>query len=226
MKRLHMAKPVVAALAAMLTIAAALGVVPGAGAQRDTDTYTFPLSGAEVAVRQPWKLDAGATVETADANVVKLDGPESNILLGVFPAGTPVEEADAAMVGPYGNAFGDVRVVEAGETAAYAYALSVAVIDGEEHGVFSLYSPERPGGFAEAAIFIGPLSGFGQALDEAKQAVSVDGAPVFSGVEGTGLQQALPEPGRGMEENGAAGPPLPSAGLATPAASPAARPED
>jgi len=224
MKRLHWTGP--AALMA-IAVAVAFSVVAVASLARvaaQGTSYIFALSDAELEVGSPWAIDRGAIVDTDDANVVKLDGEVANVLLGYFPANTSVAEADAAMVGPYAQHFDDVRVIESGTTAAYSYGVSLATIDGDQYGVFSLYTEEGGSGFAEASIYIAPVDTFGDGLDAAKQDIAVDGESIFGGVQGDGVQQVLAGAVGTVATGPVTGPPLPSTGGATPAASPAATP--
>ena len=221
-KRFHAAGPtiVIAMLAGIVAVGAAVGVV----AQPGEESVALPLADVELTVDAPWSIDRGATVATEDANVVKLDGETDNVLLGYFPAGTSVEEADAAIVGPYVQRFDAVEVIESGTSGDYAYGLNLVTIAGREYGVFSLYTSEGVSGFAEASVYIAPVTGFGAGLDDAKQDILVDGEPIFGGVQGDGVQAVLSDATGASAAVTVTGPPLPSSGGGTPVASPAATP--
>jgi hypothetical protein len=226
MKRLQWMGP--AALVAMV-VAVVLAVVAVAGmarvaAQGASASYTFALSDAELEVESPWTIDRGAIVDANDANVVKLDGETDNVLLGYFPANTSVAEADAAMVGPYAQHFDAVEVIETGTSPAFSYGLNLVTIDGDEYGVFSLYTEDGASGFAEASVYIAPVGEFGDGLDAAKQHITIDGSPIFGGVQGDGVQSVLSDAAGTVAGGQVTGPPLPSTGGATPAASPEATP--
>lgn len=219
LKRLH-----VAALVVLVASGVAFGAALGVAAQAGQQSVTLPMADVELTVEAPWSIDRGATVDTDDANVVKLDGETDNVLLGYFPAGTSVEDAEAAIVGPYAQHFDAVEVVESGTTDAYSYGLNLVTIDGRQYGVFSLYTDEGASGFAEASAYIAPVSGFGAGLDDAKQDISVDGAPIFGGVQGAGVQDILTGAAGLVSAAPVAAPPLPSSAGGTPAASPVASP--
>jgi hypothetical protein len=224
MKRLHWTGP--AALIAVGVILAFSMVATASLAQAAAQgaSYTFALSDAELDVERPWTIDRGAIVDSDDANVVKLDGESDNVLLGYFPASTSIAEADAAMVGPYADHFDAVQVVESGTTGAYSYGLNLVTIDGQEFGVFSLYTSKGASGFAEASVYIAPVDGFGDGLDAAKQHITIDGSPIFGGVQGDGVQRVLSNAAGTVPAGEVSGPPLPPSGGATPAASPEATP--
>ena len=166
-----------------------------------------------VEAEAPWSVDA--IVVSGDTTVIKVDGAYANVLIGSFPVNTPVEEADAALVGPYADQFDEVEVVESGVSGGVPYTVNLVTIDGETYGAFSLYYPRTTRGVAEGYAYLAPISRFGEGLFGAKQSITVNGTPIFEGVDGEGLELLLernadPVSVIGGGPAGASPPPTPS----------------
>jgi hypothetical protein len=203
----------------MLALIAALGgaLLTAAQGQSQASGLSFTVQAAG-----PWTFDEATSSDTS--YVVKVNGEYANVLLGRFPANTTTEDADAAMVGPYAVHFDNVAVVESGTSGDTLYTLNLITIDGKVYGAFSLYAPEGKSGDAEGYAILAPVARFAEAVTAAKADITVDGAPIFGGVAGDGLQSRLEQAAgttTGVEADTA---PLGATTSATPAASPEATP--
>src|SRR5699024_5918627 len=72
-----------------------------------------------------------------------------------------------------------------------SYSLDIGNAEGIEFGLFSLFLGQRPSGYVEYYLYMGPVSSFTYGFASAQQNITVGGKRIFQDVDGAGLQDFL-----------------------------------
>jgi len=175
---------------AVASMAGALGL-PGASAQPASDAYEAPVSGAVIEAVSPWALDPDLTSSGGDYDIVGLRATFDRLLISFLPATVDSAFAQATVLEEFASGFDGYQEIDRGAYGAVTYSLDIANVDGLEFGVFSLFLNAPDAGFVEFSMYMGPAAAFADGLAVVQQSVTIDGAAVFDGVEGDGLQTLL-----------------------------------
>jgi len=160
-------------------------------AQEAPQTFTSPVTGANVEIHEPWAFDLAGSIFGAEADVLKLDSGFANVLIGLMPANTPLLDADTAVVRPFADDFGTILDIQSADANGFRYSLNLVVIHGVEYGAFSLYTPLGQTGSTEAYVYLAPVSRFAEGMQDAREGISIDRMALFDAFDGAALQAML-----------------------------------
>lgn len=179
-------------LVALLVLALLLPMIPGPGAAQTTPTGQsshVAVTGQSVTWGAPWTQDVARSMSGDAFDILLLvNGPHTVVIgLGDFQA----EAARGLMLGYLGADTDQAIPIDAGTTGTSAYWLDTLPLGGVNHGAFTVAE-----GVGTAAVtltmVVAPISTFGPAVTTAQTAIAIDGQPILAGVDGAGLQAALP----------------------------------
>jgi hypothetical protein len=147
------------------------------------DDRTVALSDLVVSWSEPWVLDPATS---ANSLLFTHDDHRLHVARVVnADAGAAIDDSLSAL-----GADIDTRsTVDSGESDDVSYALDLVVANGDVAGSFAIV--RRGADVQVLTLFLAPVAEFAQGFALAQSTVTIDGAPVFDGVGGDGLQSAL-----------------------------------
>lgn len=172
------------------------GLLSGSGAgsavaQASATSYDSPATGASVRTTGPWTIDTASIESSSDMEMLLLYGQYDGMVVSFLPAGTDLVMARDIFLQEFSSVFGTFIPIDRGAYGNVSYSLDITSSEGIEFGVFSLFLGQRASGYVEYYLYFGPVLYFEQGFASAQQNVTVNGVPVFEGVEGGGLQDLL-----------------------------------
>jgi hypothetical protein len=162
-----------------------------AAAQSGTGSYTSPVSGVEITTVEPWVFDPDLTEQGDGYEILGLNASFNSVLISFLPAVIDVQQAQGMLLDEFAAGFDGYQELDRGSYGTVTYSLDIANVSGTEFGVFSLFMGERASGFVEFSMFMAPAATFADGLDSVQASVTIDGTPIFDGVESAGLQDVL-----------------------------------
>lgn len=182
----------------MALLIAGMPVAQGA-AQGVTSSYTSVLTGAVVQASGGWAIDTESTGVESGTEVVSALGPDNGVLLSWLPAGTDIVGGRDFMLGELATLFDNVVSIDKGAYGNVSYSLDIGNAQGVEFGIFSIFLGQRPSGYVEYYLYLGPVSTFADGFASAQRNITVGGQSIFRDIDGGGLQAFL------VDHAGAAG---------------------
>lgn len=179
-------------LLTLVVLTGLLGVAPGrTAAQAGATSFTSPMTGIPIQTSAPWSVDTASVMSEDGVESITIDGEYEFMQLWFLPGNVDLVEARDVVLDSFAQTFGTFVEIDRGAYGNVSYSLDITSAEGMEFGVFSLFLGQRDSGYVEYYVFFGALSLFAQGLTSAQQHVTVNGTPVFGGVDGTGLQNLL-----------------------------------
>jgi hypothetical protein len=174
------------ALIGVLLLVALLGATPAVAAQAGGSKQV--LSGQTVTWTADWAPDPAVSV--ADENVELLALSSGGTIVGYggtsFPVGAN-QVRDLLLEGFAADS--ETRQVDRGDYDNVSYSIDLADSDGVTLAIFTLVI-ENPANTSMAMLISSP-DAFGTAMADAQAAITVDGAPIFAGVDGAQMQDTI-----------------------------------
>lgn len=162
----------------------ATDMVPPAAAPVQISPYVT-VSNQSLAWAEPWTFDGTRSTRTGTNDMALLLSGTSTVVVATG-AWTPDDARTAALT----TLGGDPAAVTALDQGA-SYWFQLIPINGVPHGVFALAQTSPDGATLTMTMFVSPVPDFAAGLGQAQGTVTLDGAPVFDGVDGAGLQAQL-----------------------------------
>ena len=172
-------------------LALVLTALVPAGASAQATSYTSQLTGQVIETTAPWSVDESGSEVSDGAEFVTLLGTYDGMIVAWLPPGTDLVAARDIFLTEFSSVFSSMQQIDRGAYGNVSYSLDVANFEGIEVGVFSLFLGQRESGYVEYYLYFSPVMMFADGMASAKSNVTVGGAPVFDGVDPTGLQEFL-----------------------------------
>lgn len=175
------------------------GVVgsPGltAAAAQSSGIYVSQMTGAEVDATGSWTYLDELTDAGSDYEFVGLQSDFSIAAVAFFPGSANLELARDAFLDGFASEQ-DLIPIDRGAYGQVSYSLDLASVDGIEMGVFTVFQGSLLEGYAVLSVYMAPISFFASGMSSAQDSITLDGTPLFEGVDPAGLQDLL-EPNAG-----------------------------
>lgn len=156
-------------------------------AQDSANTVTAQMTGSVITASEPWRHLPDFTSSEPEREVIVMSGTNDILIVGFLSTESAGEDPIAQVLGEHAATIGPLTDVDRRER----YALQTAVINDVPYGLFSLTYTNRNPGVVEVHAYLSPASTFDTGFAGAQGNVSVNGAPVFSGVNGRTLQSLI-----------------------------------
>lgn len=164
--------------------------IPSRG-QDVTTVYTSALTGSVIEATAPWTVDAGRTVRRDTSETVVLTAGVYSLVISYLPPDAGLVDARDAFLTALLDDFTAPVVIDRGAYGDVSYSLDTATVEGVRMGIFTLFLGEREHGVVEAYAFVAPAVLLASGIASLQAHVSVDGQPIFTGIDGEGLQALL-----------------------------------
>ncbi|HEV2074447.1 MAG TPA: hypothetical protein VGR29_12490 [Thermomicrobiales bacterium] len=165
--------------------------VSAVAAQAGATSFTSPMTGSTIYITGSWTIDTASVASQDGIESITLTGPYDFMQVWFMPAGLDLVAARDIILDSFATEFGTFVEIDRGAYGDVSYSLDMTSSEGVEFGVFSLFLGQRASGFVEYYVYFGPVIYFQQGFAAAQQSITVNGNPVFSGVDGAGLQNLL-----------------------------------
>lgn len=180
------------------------GSVQSGAAQESSDTsYVLETTGDEITWDEPWRIEPDIEDSGDGFEVVGFSSDTSSLLISVIPNDLDIEEARDATLEVVSDDADSFTIVDRGAYENISYALDIATYDGAELGVFTLFRGGSGSTPTFVYVFIGGITSFSEGFDSAQDTFQVSGDPIFTGVEGQGLEDLLAQNSGGGGETSA-----------------------
>lgn len=166
----------------------------------DDTTYVLETTGEEITWDDPWAFDADVSEVGDGYEIVALSGNFSNLLISILPNGLDIEDARDLVLEEFQAGTDAFATIDRGSYDNISYSLDAARIDGADLGAFTLFRGGSGNMPTFAYIFIGMAQGFSEDFGSAQEEISVDGDPIFDGVDGEDLERQLRDSGGNAAE--------------------------
>ncbi len=171
---------------ALLIVAGA--VMPATAMASAQATSHMVMGQVSMTWNAPWTQDttAGGTGPTFEQ--IWLDGPNGSVMIEVDVSAVPAQQKHDAFAAAFA-AETPLQPVDQGSAGNITWWLDLIPYPGAPVGAYTLIreTPEH----TTMALLIASVDGFGDGISATQAGVTVDGAPLFGGVDGAQLQQRL-----------------------------------
>lgn len=176
-----------------LCVLFALGQVGAAVAQRAVTASPYTtVTGQSLAWAAPWTFVEDDAMQTADLDLVFLT--DGTATVAVSTGGINPESARGLVIAFLGGDTNSVEFLDQGGGTASAYWFDAYPVDDEPFGAFST-ATSLDAINSVLLMYIAPVASFGEGLASVQQGITLDGVPLFDGVDGMALQAQLGAPG-------------------------------
>lgn len=183
-------------IALLLMVTVSSGV-----ATAQAESYEFETSGQVITWEAPWVQDEEFTFVEDDVESVGFSQGLSILSVFSIPNSFPIEESRDIVLEAFEESFENFTQIDRGSYDNISYSLDVTEIDGIRFGLFTLFRGGSGDVPTNAYTFISEQSAFANDLVSAQDSFLVDGSPIFTGVDGQGLEDQVRavEAGTGAE---------------------------
>lgn len=182
-------------LATVLALMVAGLPVGHAVAQEQATTYTSAVTGSVIRTSGPWLVEIENSEVAEDMEFITVQGELEFMQIAWLPGSIDLVTARDLLLHEFTNVFDTFVEVDRGAYGNVSYSLDLTHLDDVDFGVFTLFLGERANGYVEAYTFFGAVPLFANGISSAQEHVTVNGNPVFKGIEGAGLQSHLEQHG-------------------------------
>jgi hypothetical protein len=157
--------------------------------QSGESSYTFELNNAEVEWQEPWVIDDSLNVVESDYESIGFLGDAYIQSVIYLPTGIDLNDARDAFIEGFASEDVGVQEIDRGAYDNVSYSLDLAEINGVLWGLFTVYIDD--GEYVLSYATLAPEAELGEALDLAKETITINGEAIYNGVTGDGLQDLI-----------------------------------
>jgi hypothetical protein len=179
------------ALAILTALLLLISWVPATLAQGSDDTSYEMETGQTVTWTAPWALDPEFSGAEEGVETVFLSTQFGSVVVMALPPDLDVEEVRDTVLDALFGEFDSATSIDRGAYDDLSYSLDILVLDDFEFGTFSLFRTGSGSTPTFVQFFMAPVSLFSSEFSSAQSSVQIDGAGIFNGVGGQGLQDLL-----------------------------------
>lgn len=155
----------------------------------DESTYIVESNGNQIEWSGSWLYDEALSSVDADLELVALATPASSILIGYLPGGLGLDEARDITLEEIAGVATEYIELDRGSYDNVSYSLDIASLDVVDLAIFSLFISE--GDEIVAYLYLSPVFLFESGMGDAQASITINGAPIYEGVDPAGLQEVI-----------------------------------
>lgn len=174
----------------LVTCVLPLGAASAFAAQTNVGSYEFD-AGQTLSWTGDWDLDAELTFVEGDVESVTLIQGAALFSVLSLPNTIALDEARDIYLDAFLGELDQYVTIDRGAYGAISYSLDQITVEGFEFGVFTLFRSGAGAAPTYAYIFSAEVSAFASQFASAQESFALDGADLFDGVDGQGLQAQL-----------------------------------
>lgn len=177
---------------AVLAMVASAGLIgaSSAAAQAGGDSHGFD-SGETLTWDGGWELDPESATSDSGIESVLLTSSAGLLMVMNMPNNFDLEEARDIVLDSFLETGDAARTIDRGSYGSVSYSLDAMTLDDTGFGVFTLFRAGEGSAPTYAYVFVAITDYFAGEFAKAQDGVTLDGAGLFEGVNGQGLQDQL-----------------------------------
>jgi hypothetical protein len=182
-------------IAALAVIVASCSTMLTAQAAQDTgivdDTTYVMEEGQTVTWSPPWAFDEDFTIKGDGTEILLFEDAAASLMISSLPNLVDIEEARDIVLDSLTESSDSQTTIDKGAYGAISYSLDLVDLAGADYGAFTLFRAGTGSSPTFAYIFLGSVNQFAEKFSSAQTSFALDGAGLFDGVDGQGLQDQL-----------------------------------
>jgi hypothetical protein len=159
------------------------------GGSASDNELTIEMTGSEIGWSDDWELEDSLVQSDQDFESVGFINGAWIQAISFMPTGIDLDGARDAFLEGFAGDDVAIQVVDRGSYDNVSYSLDLAEIEGTLFGLFTVYIDD--GEFVRSYATLSLESELGEGVDFAAGSITIDGEPIYTGVEGTGLQALI-----------------------------------
>jgi hypothetical protein len=155
----------------------------------DDSTYVLELNGDEIEWESPWEYAEDLNyVDDGSESVGFISGAQIQSIL-YLPSGIDLEDARDSFLEAFAGEDVELQTIDRGAYSNVSYSLDLAQFDDILFGLFTVYIDDDQ--YVRSYATLAPYTDLGDAVDDAADSITINGETIYSGVEGSGLQDLV-----------------------------------
>ena len=182
-----------ALLVLILALMPLLGIMNPVQAQGtglvDDNTYVMSQGGDVIEWEAPWQFSEDLNyIDDLTESVGFINGAKIQSIL-YLPSGIDLEDARDTFLEGFAGEDIQLQTLDRGAYDNVSYSLDLSMVSDVLFGLFTVYIDNSD--YVRSYATLAPYAALGEAVDDASTSITIDGDPIYGGVQGSGLQNLI-----------------------------------